>query len=91
MVTVTVVLVPGVGPGQLGLTALASGSSHAKPMNNSNPQTLNQYIYALDNPNRYSDPTGAVANEIPTHAELEQWIEDDKEYAYNKWGAGKER
>lgn len=56
-----------------------------------NPQTLNQYIYALDNPNRYSDPTGAVANEIPTHAELEQWIEDDKEYAYNKWGAGKER
>lgn len=30
-----------------------------------NPQTLNQYIYALDNPNRYTDPTGADASTDP--------------------------
>jgi len=49
-----------------------------------NPQTLNQYIYALDNPNRYSDPTGAVAKETITRAELKQQEEDEKEDAIDR-------
>ncbi|MGA8856565.1 MAG: RHS repeat-associated core domain-containing protein [Candidatus Bathyarchaeia archaeon] len=46
-----------------------------------NPQSLNQYIYALDNPNRYNDPTGAISKQdtMTTPAQKKQQQEEDEE------------
>ena len=51
-----------------------------------NPQTLNQYIYALDNPNRYNDPTGAISKQdtMTTPAQRKQQQEEDEEDARHR-------
>jgi hypothetical protein len=51
-----------------------------------NPQTLNQYIYALDNPHRYTDPTGAVSinDTLTTPAEWKELKREQEENAIDR-------
>jgi hypothetical protein len=59
------------------------------PANYLNPQTLNRYPYALNNPNRYTDPTGAtltyggeyaVRDLVKAHQEWLNSLKDTRQY-----------
>lgn len=49
-----------------------------------NPQTLNLYIYVLNNPLASVDPTGHFANPDGALDKLNGWA-DDKEEGFNRW------
>jgi len=54
-------------------------------------QTRNRYIYVLNNPTNYIDPTGKMAQYISSRAALFLGVGGSAEYRrYNDWGSGQQ-